>query len=335
MPTAKRLLIRLSSAGDIILTSPLLKVIKQREPDSEVHFVVKSEYSDLVRYNPNISTVHLVRNQPSFVELDELRRQLIKEEFDSTLDLQNNFRSIYLRKGTSRNIGVIRKEIFKRAALVKMKLNLYPSIRSTALKYAQVYDRTLNTVPAPEIFFPQDVLIKIREMWNNLRLEGKKIVSFCPGSRHFTKRWPAENWKKLAEVMSTHNHVVLIGGSEDSAICQSIQEIGGVINLSGKLGRLESAAVLSFADLVITNDSFLMHAANAIGKKIVALFGSSVKEFGFFPYGTENRIMEVSGLRCRPCSHIGRDSCPKKHFRCMLGTTPEMVYKSAMELLSA
>ena len=137
----------------------------------------------------------------------------------------------------------------------------------------------------------------------------------------------------LAKKLSAENHIVLIGGKEDIGICDAIGEIGGLINFCGKFSMLESMAILSHADLVITNDSFLMHAANTLRKKILAIFGSTVREFGFSPYGVENKIMEVNGLNCRPCSHLGRESCPRKHFRCMLGTTPEMVYEAAMELI--
>lgn len=333
MQASKKLLIRLSSAGDVILTTPLLKLIKEREPDSEIHFVVKSNFSDLIQYNPNISTIHLVQSHAKFGELEELRQRLLKENFDATLDLHNNFRSIYLRRGTSKRIQVISKEILKRAALVKMKLNLYSEILPVSLKYARVYDKTLMKVARPEIFFKAELQDKADEIWKNSKVNGQNVVFLCPGAKHFTKRWPAENWKELARTIAAYNQVVLIGGNEDKNICDAIEEIGGVTNFCGKLTMLESTAMLSHADLVITNDSFLMHAANALGKKIIAIFGSTVKEFGFFPYQVDNRIMEVHGLNCRPCSHIGRPSCPKSHFKCMLATTPEMVYRAAMELM--
>lgn len=333
MQSSKKLLIRLSSAGDVILTSPLLKLIKEREPDSEIHFVVKSDFSDLVQYNPNISTIHLVQSHADFGELEQLRQRLLKENFDLTLDLHNNFRSIYLRRGTSRRIQVISKEILKRTALVTMKLNLYSEIIPAALKYARVYDRTLTQVARPEIFFKAELLDKVDEIWKKSEVKEQNVVFLCPGARHFTKRWPAVNWKELARTLAADNQVVLIGGIEDKSICDPIEEIVGVINFSGRLALLDSTAMLSHADLVITNDSFLMHAANALGKKTITIFGSTVKEFGFFPYQVDNRIMEVDGLNCRPCSHIGRPSCPKSHFRCMLGTTPERVYRAAMELM--
>ncbi len=333
MHTPKKLVIRLSSAGDIILTSPLLKLMKEREPDTEVHFVATSIYSDLIRYNPNITTIHLVQEHAEVGELEELRQLLLKEQFESTLDLHNSFRSIYLRKGTSNQIRVIRKDILKRVALVRMKLNFYSEPRSVAVKYAQVYDKSLTEVPLPEIFYPNELQEKVDEIWRNSHSNERKAIFLCPGSRHFTKRWPVECWKNLAKKLSAENHIVLIGGKEDIGICDAIGEIGGLINFCGKFSMLESMAILSHADLVITNDSFLMHAANTLRKKILAIFGSTVREFGFSPYGVENKIMEVNGLNCRPCSHLGRESCPRKHFRCMLGTTPEMVYEAAMELI--
>ena len=332
MPKSKKLLIRLSSAGDVILTSPLLKLMRKR--DADIHFVVKSNYSDLVRYNPNISVLHLVQEHAGINQLERLRRQLIAEKFDETLDLHNNFRTVYLRRGTAKKISVIKKDVLKRTALVNFKLNLFSEVRSAALKYAQVYDKTLDQVPRPEIFYPPEMNERIIQIWKQFESKGRKSVFLCPGSRHFTKRWPAQNWNSLSKLLTAQQQVVLIGGTADVEVCRSIEEDSPVTNFAGRFTMLESAAILSFADLVITNDSFLMHAANGLGKKVIAILGSSVKEFGFFPYGVENKIIEVEGLDCRPCSHIGKESCPRKHFRCMLETTPEMVYRAAAEMLT-
>ncbi len=334
MQGSKILLIRLSSAGDVTLASPLLRLIKQKEPHSEVHFVVRENLSDLLRYNPNITSIHLVQEHSGTHELEELRQRLIAEKFDRTLDLQNNFRSVYLRRGTARSISVVRKDVLKRFALVKSKLNFYSEIRSVSLKYAQVYDAKVFDVSTPEIFFPKDLHWKVDDVWREQAPIGKKSVALCPGSRHFTKRWPLENWVQLAGKLSDDYKVVLVGGEDDAEYCREIEKKGGAASFCGKFSMLESAALLAHVDVVVTNDSFLMHAANAVGRKIVAIFGSTVREFGFFPYGVRNRIMEISDLPCRPCSHVGRDSCPKGHFKCMLSTTPEMVYGATLELLT-
>lgn len=333
MPKSKKLLIRLSSAGDVLLTSPLLILIKEREPDSEIHFVVKPQYADLIRYNPNVNYVHLAQDHATFHQLENLRRELLHENFDTTLDLHNNFRSIYLRKGTAKEIRVVEKEIFKRALLVKTKLNLFSSVRSVALKYAQTYRKSITKVPKPEIFLPEEVIEKIDSLWNKVKKGNRKSVFLCPGARHFTKRWPIQYWIELSKKISREFQVVLIGGEADVETCSEIGRNIAAINFCGKLTLIESTAMLSHASVVVTNDSYLMHAANALGKNLAAIFGSGVKEFGFFPYGVNYKVLEVDGLDCRPCSHIGRESCPKKHFKCMMETKPEMVYEAAMGLL--
>ncbi len=114
---------------------------------------------------------------------------------------------------------------------------------------------------------------------------------------------------QLAGKLSDKYNVVLVGGEEDKECCDEIEGISGATSFCGRFSMLESAALLSHVDVVVTNDSFLMHAANAAGKKIIAIFGSTVREFGFFPYGVRNRIMEMADLPCRPCSHVGRESC--------------------------
>ncbi|MGO9482286.1 MAG: glycosyltransferase family 9 protein [Candidatus Kryptoniota bacterium] len=310
-----------------------MKIIKTREPETEIYFVVKAQYADLVQNNPNVAKLYLVRDEAPFSQLEMLRRELLRETFDVTLDLHNNFRSIYLRRGTAGEIKVVRKEVFKRALLVKTRMNFFTNIRSAALKYAQVYDKSIQSVPPPELVFRKEIKEKTHDIWKRANHEYGKFVFLCPGARHFTKRWPLEYWTSLAKKLSREYQVVLVGGEDDTKICGAITESTTAINFCGGLTLLESAAMLSYADAVITNDSFLMHAANAAGKNIVAIFGSTVREFGFFPYGVNNKIMEIYGLGCRPCSHIGRKDCPEKHFKCMMDTKPDAVYEAAMKFM--
>ncbi len=334
MPKSKKLLIRLSSAGDVLLTSPLLRLMKGREPDSEIHFVVKSQYADLIRLNPNVNEIHLVQDQPTVHALEETRLKLAAQKFDMTLDLHNNFRSVYLRRGTSRDIRVIKKDIFKRALLVNTKLNLYSSVRSVAMKYAQTFDRTITSVPRPEIFLPQECVSKADEMWSSLGPEPGRAIFLCPGARHFTKRWPAAYWSELAARLAVNSRIVLLGGQGNSESFSEILDNPNVADFCGRLSLMESTAMMRHASVVITNDSYLMHAANALGKKVVAIFGSSVREFGFFPYGVDLKVLEVTGLTCRPCSHVGLGSCPRRHFRCMMETIPPLVEQAALSLLN-
>ena len=323
----------MSSAGDILLTSPLLKMIKEREPESAVHFVVKCQFADLVRSNPNVTQVHIVQDHADFHQLESLRRKLVAESFDITLDLHNNFRSIFLRRGTAPSISVVKKDIIRRAILVNSRLNLFAIPQLVALKYAKTFDRSVKSVPKPELFFPESLLKKVDTIWQSFGIGGSPSVFLCPGARHFTKRWPLKYWKELAKKMSKAYRVALLGDIADVDACREIQSGTNIVNFCGQLSLLESSAMLRHASLAVTSDSYLMHAANALGVKIVAIFGSSVKEFGFFPYEVENRILEVNGLTCRPCSHIGLDACPKRHFRCMMDTTPGKVESAVASLM--
>ncbi len=335
MQASKKLLIRLSSAGDVLLTSPLLKLLKEREPDAEIHFVVKEQFADLVRLNPNISRIHLVQDGADAHRLERMRQDLVREKFGITLDLHNNFRSIYLRRGTAPEVRVISKDIFRRTLLVKTKINLFSRIRPVALKYAQTYDKSISTVPRPEIFIPSEAVEKAYMMWHSTGSDDRHSVFLCPGARHFTKRWPVEYWKNLANKLQKACRVVLLGGHDDVDMCRKIQDGTDIVNFCGTLSLIESTAMLEQASVVVTNDSYLMHAANALGKKVVAIFGSSVREFGFFPYGIKHRVLEVGGLSCRPCSHIGLESCPKGHFKCMLETKSEAAEEAALSLLNS
>ena len=120
--------------------------------------------------------------------------------------------------------------------------------------------------------------------------------------------------------------IVLFGGKSDEELCKAISgNIQGCVNLQNDDQVLQTAADMKKCKLILTNDSGLMHTASAVGVPLIAVFGSTVREFGFIPVGTQNLILENKSLSCRPCSHIGKSSCPKKHFKCMKEITPEFV----------
>jgi lipopolysaccharide heptosyltransferase II len=170
----------------------------------------------------------------------------------------------------------------------------------------------------------------------------EKVIGICPGSKHFTKRWQKEKFAEVAvrAAQEYHAKVLLFGGKEERSDCEFVAEVvskrispQAVSNFAGEFSLLETAAAMEFCDVVVTNDSGLMHLAAAKQRKIVAVFGSTVKEFGFAPYGTEAIVIENTLLECRPCTHIGRKDCPKDHFRCMTDITPEQVLGAVRTML--
>lgn len=322
----KILIIRLSSLGDILLTTPFIRSPKNQFPKINLDIIVREEYSDAIKFNPNLNQkFYYSRNND---ENKNLLTKLSKENYDLIIDLQNNLRSKKI--SSSLNVKTVRfkKSSWQKILLVNFKINLLKEKPQIPVRYAK-------TIPDIKLddkgidLFSDKLPSKIISDRNNL-------VGICPGARHFTKRWPKEYFIELGKMLSESGYkVVLFGGKIDNQLCEEIsKEISDSINLANDDNLLQTAADMKMCKAVICNDSGLMHVASAVGTKVIAIFGSTVKEFGFTPYNCQNLILENNSLSCRPCSHIGRSSCPKKHFKCMKEISPKSVFENLKTFLS-
>jgi heptosyltransferase-2 len=343
----KTVILRLSSIGDIILTSPLLRVYRQAAgKDARVDFVVRKEYAELVQSCHHLSIIHEYDVATGYKGLQALARKLREEQYDLVIDLHDSIRTKLLRVACKAGDTVVMdKRKFERWLLVNLKRNAY----SDALTVAERYIETVapygivNDDKGLEIFIPDTTQFEVSGKIAKLRLnQFEKVIGICPGSKHFTKRWQREKFAEVAVRTAKEHHakVLLFGGRDERDDCEFVrQEVArrvsedAVTNFAGEFSLLESAAALEFCDVVVTNDSGLMHLAAARQRKIVAIFGSTVKEFGFAPYGTEAVVIENSGLDCRPCTHIGKASCPKGHFNCMTEINADEVYAAVLRLI--
>jgi heptosyltransferase-2 len=326
----KTLVIRFSSIGDVVLASPLIRVLRKRFPSSQIDFVVRKEYSELIRYNSNLNHTLEFDAHGGFQELHRLANTIRREKYDLIIDIHDSLRSRYIRSFSgAKEVVVINKRIFARTMLVRLKKNIYKDIVSVADRYIEPV-RTYgieNDAQGLEIFIPDETMRTVSGKMSSLNLQMyEKVIGFCPSAKHATKRWPEERFIetgiRLARELKAK--IVLFGGNSDAVLCATIanginnkSEGECAVEYSNQFSLLETAAAMQFCDVIVTNDSGLMHIAAAMKKKLVAIFGSTVREFGFFPVGTENIVLERKGLYCRPCSHIGRSNCPERHFRCM------------------
>ncbi|MFZ1731446.1 MAG: lipopolysaccharide heptosyltransferase II [Bacteroidota bacterium] len=339
IPLRKILIIRLSSIGDIILTSPMLRVLKAAHPDCELHYVTRVEFGELLQHDPHIDRLMLVDTAEGAVGLEALNLQLMQEHYDAVFDLHNNFRSRSLRNGLSRYVHRINKRGLRRLLLISAHINTYGEtipVPDRFIETARRYGVQPDAL-GPRIFLSEDIRMSARM---KLRAEGIDpgipVLGLCPGAKHFTKRWPLEHFLELARQLAANGErLVLFGGTEDSDTAAGIRQIAPdhVHDMTGRLTLLETAAAMEYCRAIIANDSGLMHMATAMQRPVVALFGSTVKEFGFFPYHSPAVILEVSDLPCRPCTHIGRSRCPKGHFACLQQITPEQVIEALSTLL--
>lgn len=308
MPGIKKILvIRLSSLGDIILSFPLLRKIKEKFPDSDVHFLTKKKYAEILSLNRDIDEILLFEDTQS-----DTKKRIYAEKYDLILDIHNNLRTSLMKFLPGVKVKKVKKESFKKFLLVKFKINLFKNITPVYKKYLLLIKDYLN-----ERDF--DFTTTDLQFDRTKSLENDYIV-VAPSSKHFTKTYPKEKFVEYISRINKGKKVVLVGddSERDVSICSYIEsKCSNVVNMCGKLDMKQLANILYNSEFVVTNDSAILHFAEAVGKNVIAIFGSTVKEFGFFPQLTDSIVYEVNGLKCRPCTHIGRDSCPLGHFKCM------------------
>jgi heptosyltransferase-2 len=345
MPDVKKiLLIRFSSLGDIVLTSPLIRTLRASYPNAQIDFLTKSEYADLVRFHPALSSVIELKTAER-TELDALRHEIQDKKYDAILDLHGSLRSGYIRAAANaRYMGVIDKRRIVRALLVRLHINLYREKIPVPLRYISTASGlgVKDDGKGLELYVPGSVSQSAQMKLAALGItDGESCIGLAPTATYFTKRWPAERFAETGlRLAREHGQRVLVfGGKSEREYCETIvksinDNLGKTFayNAAGCLAILETAAAFDSCSLIVSNDTGLMHVACARGRKIVALFGSSVEEFGFFPFRAKSIVLENSGLKCRPCSHIGLDECPKSHFRCMKEISVERVLTAASEL---
>ncbi|MFA5011344.1 MAG: glycosyltransferase family 9 protein [Ignavibacteria bacterium] len=310
----KILVIRLSSFGDIVLTFPFLNELRRLYPDTQIDYLVKEQYSELVRLHK------FVDNIISFS--DNLKDNLNKNNYDVVFDLQANFKSSRIIP-SNRKVFNVRKETWKKHLLVYTKINLLQ-------EPIPVYRKYLNALKEFNSTAKTEFSNSAQKLSVTDYVSGKYAV-LSPSSKHFTKRFPKEFYVDILK--DANIKFVLTGDNNhtDKEICgYLVQNLKNSINLCGKLSYSELAGVLKDAQFVVCNDSGVFHLAEALGKKTFVTFGSTVREFGFFPQLATTEVFEILGLKCRPCSHIGRSKCPKAHFKCMNMIDNELIKKRIM-----
>ena len=326
---AKILVIRFSSIGDIVLTSPVLRCIKEQIPTVELHVLTKKQYANLYSSNPNVDHVHAWGEDNKTVLAD-----LKNAGFDYVIDLHKNIRTAKIKSHLQKKSFSFPKLNVQKWLLVNFKWNLMPDIH-----IVDRYFDTVRTLGVKNDNKGLDFYIKIdSEAFEKRFKRIDKFIVVAIGAQFATKRMPAE---QLSEVlMDSPLPIVLIGGPEDRDEGEKIKQLllnETIDNTCGELSIHESAQVVKNAELLITNDTGMMHIAAAFELPIVSIWGNTVPDFGMYPYRPQApnsySIHEVKGLSCRPCSKIGFAQCPKGHFKCMVNQDIEGIRQQIRKFL--
>ncbi len=318
----KILIIRFSSIGDIVLTTPVVRCLKQ-QLGAEVHYLTKQSYRAVLEANPYIDRLFTIDKK-----VGEVLSVLKAEKYDYIIDLHKNLRSLQVKWQVSGKSYAFDKINFEKWLMVRFKINRLPRVH--------IVDRYLATA-APlgvkndgkglDYFIPGEQEVPLgnidpadAKLGVLSQITPQAYVAFVIGAAHNTKRLPTD--KIIAFCQKIAQPVVLLGGPDEKAEGDEIAQQAGahVINTCGILKLNQSASMVRQAGQVITHDTGLMHIAAAFRKEIISIWGNTIPEFGMYPYlpsGDVGTILEVKGLSCRPCSKIGFAECPKRHFRCM------------------
>ena len=331
----KILIIHTAFIGDIVLSTPLLKRVKEVYPEAKITYVTTPIGATILRNNPNITEIieYDKRGNHSGIKgLISLGKRLRYENFNLVITPHRYLRSSVLAWLTRspKRIGYdIASGAFLFTNKIKYDKNKH-EVEKLLSFMGEIPENPRDNYPI-ELYPNKKDEQTVEKIWEENDLFNKDVVAIAPGSKWFTKKWPLDYFNDVIELLIKNGiKVVVIGGKDELFL--NVKKGNNIIDLRGKTTLLELAEVLKRVKIVLTNDSSPIHIASAFLKtNIIAIFGPTVKEFGFFPWSKNSEVLENLNLSCRPCSIHGGEKCPKGHFKCMLDIKPEQVYVKILQ----
>lgn len=334
MKKIRILIIHTAFIGDIVLSTPLIKKLRDTYPKAEITYLTTPVGASILRNNPHLNHIIEYDKRGEYKGIKgfwAIAKKLKMEAYNLVITPHRYLRSTFLT--------------FLTGAPIRRG---YDSAAASFLYNERVhYDKSKHEVEKLLSFVPKDegkryeieifpTELEVEKVDKLLKKRREKVVVVAPGSKWFTKKWPLEYFNRVIKELEKREDttVVVVGGKEEMFFNMPLANT--TIDLRGKTTLLELAEVIRRADTVLTNDSSPIHIASAFPNvRILALFGPTVEKFGFFPWSKNSEVFQVEGLECRPCSIHGGDSCPKKHFKCMLDIKPEMVLERIESILES
>ncbi|WP_338766558.1 glycosyltransferase family 9 protein [Bernardetia sp. ABR2-2B] len=342
----KILILRFSSIGDIVLTTPVIRCLKMQfsslhNEELELHYATKASFGMVLKNNPYLDKIHLLQKEQT---ISDFISSLKKENFDIIVDLHKNLRTSIIKLRLSAKSYTFKKLNVEKWIYVNLKKNKMPNIH--------IVERYMNTIK------PLGITLEEDEKQNDRNKEAvgldyflgeedhfelnwlpkshqKGYIAFAIGGAHNTKKLPLKRMIELCDKIN--KPIILLGGKEDAENGQAIfdffeknrdtfesqeaiEKLGKktrIFDACGKLTLGQSASLLKQSTVVFSHDTGLMHIAAAFKKKIYSIWGNTTPSLGMYPYKTQFVIFENNKIDCRPCSKIGFNACPKGHFKCM------------------
>jgi heptosyltransferase-2 len=316
------LIVRLSSIGDIVLTTHLIRCLRNTYQNAIIDFLLTDNFKEILKYNKRIDNLFYF-NKNEFKSGETIIHSESSEifdinKYDFVIDLQKNKYSRKLLSGVNCQVLKIDKQRLHKLSLVYFKKSIFKNF-TVPINYL----KSIETLNVPDDGLGLEFWLFGENEYHKLNQEGiTKIdrIAIAPGAAHKTKQFPIEKFTGLLILLQGKYQCefTILGGKDEIETGKKFQEKldFSISDMTGKCSLQETAEIIDKSDLLITNDTGLMHIASARQTPIISFFGSSVREFGFEPFRCKHKIIETE-LWCRPCSHIGRNFCPLGHFKCM------------------
>lgn len=330
------LIIRFSSLGDLVLTTPVYRELRRCFPNARLTLLTSIGFGEVLANNPHLDEIHYHPRKEHPADRQALLEWLQQERFDLIYDLHASLRSRWVSlmlqaSGRSPEVWRINKRTLRRTLLIRLQMNWLKGARSQREQWLQPLVRHQgHELDAHTELFPSAAdRAKVAAVLKEHDLAPKQFVAVGPGASYELKRWPVEYFEQVIRNWTEVGwQVVLVGGPGEVEPELLQRRVGtGVVNLAGQLSLLESAALLEQAQWVLCNDTSIAHLAEAMGTPAHVLFGPTVREFGYAPFLPDSQVLETSlPLMCRPCSRDGRGTCSHpQSLRCMTSLLPEEI----------
>ncbi|MDR2011161.1 MAG: glycosyltransferase family 9 protein [Bacteroidales bacterium] len=312
----KILIIQTASIGDVILTTPLIENLHKQFPNSKIDFLLKNGNQSLFKDHPYLNEVIIwYKSEKKYKNLFNLLSYIRKNKYDLVVNVQRFFSSGILTAFSGAKIKIGFKKnplsfLFSKSKKHELKENIHEIDRNLSL--------ISDWVKSPERYVRLYPSVQDKDFVS--QYTDKNFITISPASLWFTKQFPKERWIEFLKSLSGDITVYLLGGKSDVELCEEIIErssFQNAVNLSGKLELLQSASLMSSAQMNYVNDSAPTHLASSVNAPVTTIFCSTVPEFGFGPLSEVSFIVEChEKLDCRPCGIHGYKTCPEKHFKC-------------------
>ena len=342
MKTMKILVIRFSSLGDLVLTSPVFRELKKVYPTSEITLLTSEGMGRVLENTPEIDRTIYHPRKENFTQLIQLIQSLQKYSFDVVYDIHRSLRSriiclgLFIYAWKKKVIfWKINKRGWQRTVLIQWKINVlqpYVSQRQIFLEPLQKKSSRYITT-ATKLYPTKEHQEKIKQLLLENQLENQPFICIGASASFAMKCWPVERYLEVIEwLLEAQFQVVLVGGKGEQETEQLQRYFQSrVISLAGQLSALESAYLLSHARLVLCNDTSIAHLAEAMQTPTITIFGPTVKQFGYAPYLPQSVLIEKE-LPCRPCTRNGSGSCQiKEKYLCLRSISVDQVKQAIQQ----